>query len=279
MAEYSIGEFSIISRLSLKALRIYHERGILIPSRIDEMNGYRYYNEQSAERAAVIQRLKGFEFSLDEIQQMLEECGEDEDVKDYLIRKDQQIREKLERYSKMQESLEEIIRRAEENEMKIQTGTVEIKDVESITAACFRYTGRYDEMGKGIGLLFKYFGKFSRGKIFARYHDEEYKEADADIEVCLAISEKNLKKAQAVVDKSETPDSMSVQQFEAGRAAVIVHKGSYENLGKSYEKLFQYIKDQGLESKSLIREFYVKGPGMIFRGNPDKYLTEIQIMV
>jgi effector-binding domain-containing protein len=27
------------------------------------------------------------------------------------------------------------------------------------------------------------------------------------------------------------------------------------------------------------REIYIKGPGMIFRGNPKKYLTEIQFPV
>jgi hypothetical protein len=27
------------------------------------------------------------------------------------------------------------------------------------------------------------------------------------------------------------------------------------------------------------REVYIKGPGMIFRGNPKKYLTEIQMLI
>jgi hypothetical protein len=27
------------------------------------------------------------------------------------------------------------------------------------------------------------------------------------------------------------------------------------------------------------REIYLKGPGMIFKGNPENYLTEIQIMI
>ena len=27
------------------------------------------------------------------------------------------------------------------------------------------------------------------------------------------------------------------------------------------------------------REVYIKGPGMIFKGNPAKYLTEIQVMI
>jgi hypothetical protein len=27
------------------------------------------------------------------------------------------------------------------------------------------------------------------------------------------------------------------------------------------------------------REVYIKGPGMIFKGNPKNYLTEIQLMI
>jgi effector-binding domain-containing protein len=36
-----------------------------------------------------------------------------------------------------------------------------------------------------------------------------------------------------------------------------------------------------VEEKTLLpsREVYLKGPGIIFRGNPKKYLTEIQILI
>ena len=46
---FSIGEFSIISRLSVKALRYYHDEGILIPDYIDDETGYRYYRNASVE--------------------------------------------------------------------------------------------------------------------------------------------------------------------------------------------------------------------------------------
>ncbi|MBN1962758.1 MAG: MerR family DNA-binding transcriptional regulator [Deltaproteobacteria bacterium] len=43
---YSIGEFSRITGISIKALRFYHEKQILIPAVIDEQTNYRYYNSK-----------------------------------------------------------------------------------------------------------------------------------------------------------------------------------------------------------------------------------------
>ena len=51
MAEISIGEFARRSRLSLKALRLYDERGVLVPSRVDQASGYRYYDTAQLEEA------------------------------------------------------------------------------------------------------------------------------------------------------------------------------------------------------------------------------------
>ena len=40
-----------------------------------------------------------------------------------------------------------------------------------------------------------------------------------------------------------------------------------------------YCQEKGYEIAVPCREVYLKGPGMIFRGNPQNYLTEIQISV
>jgi len=34
-----------------------------------------------------------------------------------------------------------------------------------------------------------------------------------------------------------------------------------------------------LSPQAPLMEIYHKGPGMLFKGNPDKYLTELQISV
>ena len=39
------------------------------------------------------------------------------------------------------------------------------------------------------------------------------------------------------------------------------------------------IKTHGYDTRLPTREVYIKGPGMIFKGNPKKYLTEIQIPI
>jgi effector-binding domain-containing protein len=60
---------------------------------------------------------------------------------------------------------------------------------------------------------------------------------------------------------------------------VLIHKGPYDNLTRSYEKISTYVKEHGYKVKLPTREIYVKGPGMILKGNPDNYLTEIQMMI
>jgi len=59
----------------------------------------------------------------------------------------------------------------------------------------------------------------------------------------------------------------------------LAHKGPYGNLGRSYARLMAYIEEREYKSLLPSREIYLKGPGLIFKGSPRNYLTEIQIMV
>ena len=61
---YSIGAFSLITSMSVKTLRHYHKKEILIPSFINEETGYRYYSSKDVERANVITALKTFSIFL-----------------------------------------------------------------------------------------------------------------------------------------------------------------------------------------------------------------------
>ena len=58
MKEISIGEFARRSRLSLKALRLYDERGVLVPSRVDHASGYRYYDTAQLDQARLVVMLR-----------------------------------------------------------------------------------------------------------------------------------------------------------------------------------------------------------------------------
>jgi len=46
----SIGELSRVTQLTVKALRLYHEKGLLIPDQIDIDSKYRYYRGSAVEK-------------------------------------------------------------------------------------------------------------------------------------------------------------------------------------------------------------------------------------
>jgi DNA-binding transcriptional MerR regulator len=71
MEEMSIGEFSRRSRLSVKALRLYDELGVLNPARVERDSGYRYYDVTQLEDARLIAMLRQLEFPLAEIKELV----------------------------------------------------------------------------------------------------------------------------------------------------------------------------------------------------------------
>jgi DNA-binding transcriptional MerR regulator len=69
--EISIGEFARRSRLSLKALRLYDERGVLVPSRVDRASGYRYYDPAQLDEARLVVMLRELQLPLAAIKELL----------------------------------------------------------------------------------------------------------------------------------------------------------------------------------------------------------------
>jgi DNA-binding transcriptional MerR regulator len=69
--EVSIGEFARRSRLSIKALRLYGELGVLLPARVDEASGYRYYDVAQLEAARLVSMLRQLDLPLATIRQLL----------------------------------------------------------------------------------------------------------------------------------------------------------------------------------------------------------------
>jgi DNA-binding transcriptional MerR regulator len=69
--EISIGEFARRSRLSPKALRLYDELGVLVPSRVDEVSGYRYYDVSQLGWARLVVMLRQLQLPLATIKELL----------------------------------------------------------------------------------------------------------------------------------------------------------------------------------------------------------------
>jgi DNA-binding transcriptional MerR regulator len=69
--EISIGEFARRSRLSVKALRLYDELGVLNPARVDSDSGYRYYDDAQLDTARLVAMLRQLDMPLAAIRELL----------------------------------------------------------------------------------------------------------------------------------------------------------------------------------------------------------------
>lgn len=68
----SIGDFSRMTFLSVKALRHYHDVGLLPPAEVDQQSGYRRYDVAQIPTAQVIRRLRELGMSLDDVRSVIE---------------------------------------------------------------------------------------------------------------------------------------------------------------------------------------------------------------
>lgn len=266
---FTIGEFSKATGLTVKTLRFYHEKGVLVPSRVDGGTGYRYYAPSLVETAHVITQLRGLDFSLSEIRGILASDDDEADILEHLERQRQTIQEKLQRGREISHSLQRIIsnEKAARKLMSEATYEVEEKSVDSLLIAGVRMKAPYRDCGQGFAKIGKRFGRHINGKPFLLHYDAEYKEGDADFEACMPVK------------KGDGDAEVSIRELPGGKFATLLHKGPYEDLGRSYAKILTYAKDSGYEIETPTREVYIKGPGMIFKGNPKKYLTEIQLPI
>jgi DNA-binding transcriptional MerR regulator len=92
---YSRGEFSQVRGSSVKTLRFYYEKGILVPSSVDEATGYRSYNAGKIEKARIIMRLRAMGFSIEDLGTVLRECDDETDILNHLQRQKNTVQQRI----------------------------------------------------------------------------------------------------------------------------------------------------------------------------------------
>jgi DNA-binding transcriptional MerR regulator/effector-binding domain-containing protein len=266
---FSIGEFSKITGLTVKTLRFYHEQGLLAPSCVDDETGYRYYDASKIEPARIIAWLRGLDFPLSEIAEVLRHADDDAALLAALQRQRTAIAEKLARQRKVLRELDRFLTQEREGLTMNESTTCQVqeKEVSPMLVAGVRMRGKYCDCGQGFAKIGRSYGRHICGPCFLLHYDDEYREDDADFEACMPV-----RQAKAV-------DGISVRELAGGRCAALIHRGPYDQLGQSYAKIRAYLNEKGYRAALPSREVYLKGPGMIFKGNPKHYLTEIQMLL
>ena len=265
---FTIGEFSRMTGLTVKTLRFYHEEGLLVPTAVDDQTGYRYYDVSLVQLARTIDFLKGLDFSLAEIRELLKRGEDVGELTAALERQRKVIDERIRRLKLARHSLDDFLNAQREGK-RLMTDTTfqcEEKVLQPLKIAAVRMKAPYKDCGQGFGKIGKAFWNQINGPALLLIYDMDYQEI-ANYETCMPVK------------GGQAKDGVEVRDLPGGKCVALLHKGPYEQLSHSYQKALAHAKEKDYKLTSPCREVYLKGPGMIFKGNPKNYLTEIQLMV
>lgn len=244
---FTVGEFSKICQVSVKTLHHYDRIDLLKPMKVDAFTGYRYYSKQQMEKMLLIQRLKRYGFSLEEIRELLD-CTQEHVFFSRLLKQKellkQQMRETELIISEISAHLKNFERTGDilgyQKNYEIQVRETPARAV----LACRQKMG-VGEFGKYYSTLYERVPKervTPNGITGAVYYDEEFNPECSDIELIVGIREKE--KADKVM--------------ESTLCAVTVHKGGYSALSDAYGALVAWIQENGYECNGAPYDIYVK---------------------
>lgn len=259
-----IGRFSQICRLTVAALRLYDELGLLRPALVDPDTGYRYYSLAQAQEAARIRRLRSVEMSLDEIHAILAEHDALR-IRDMLEAHRRVLQQRAEAARQALASLDRLI--AEEgHEVPYE---ITVRDAQPQTVVSIRghtpMNGIAAWIGQAYAEEFTLLGRLGvrpAGPPMAIYHDPEMREDDVDMEAVVPVS-----------DEVEASGRVRCWTLPGSTVATTLHVGAYEELGKAYAALAEWVQSHGHETAGPPCESYLVGP--MEAKDPGELRTEI----
>ena len=260
---YKIGEFSTLSKTTIKTLRYYEKEGLFTPSFIDD-NGYRYYESNKLLELSKILSLRQIGFSIEEIKQIKNGANLNN-----LLQSKQKELENIQteinlklskiKYLLGEETMEYEVIIKDLPDYKVYYKEGIVKSFNNLTEFILSSANECLATNPNIKCV-------EPDYCFVEYLDGEFK--DIDIKV---------RYSQAVTEMGTPNETIKFKQLQPVKAVCIYHKGSYENLGKAYAYIMKYIEDNNLKIADFPRERYIDG--MWNKDQVTDWLTELQVPI
>lgn len=270
-----IGRFSLITQLSQKALRLYDERGLLVPGVKDLCTGYRYYTGAQIPRGVSIKTLCSLGFSLSEIDRLLraKEIQDTAAIRELFETRRREIRSEVARLQQIEAILNNEAASMELIYMSLNEPLV--KENPSLRIVGTKGIGSYSEtisqlMPRLCSQLFSEENQRSglkvTGPFMTIYHDCEYREKDATVECAAPVT------GRVVLSDS----ALEIRTIPGGKCLSLIHKGPYSRLHEAWSRIGAYAEERGFVATGPRRELYLNDPCTVIE---DELLTELQIPI
>ena len=148
-----IGDFSKLSRISIRMLRHYDEIGLLVPACTDNFTSYRYYSEDQLPVAGRINAMKEMGFGLATIAEILKSFDKPSAIAEFLAIKQTEVQTEVEEAKHRLLLLETAIERLRKDD-KAMNHNVSLKTLpERYVASVRKIIPAYDQEGMLWGIL------------------------------------------------------------------------------------------------------------------------------
>lgn len=260
-----IGEFALHGQVSVRMLRHYDALGLLVPAVVDEHNGYRRYSADQLSRLNRLVALKDLGFALSEIGPILDADVSADDLRAMLTLRRSQIAARVEedraRLAEIERRLRTIEKEHDMSDLQYVTTSLPEVTLAQRTAT----VADQSEIGPVIGPMFgDLIGAAARAGLDIEQPTIAWYDSDGD----------GLRFGAGM----PLQDGQSIPGFEVEtlpaveRAVTVVHHGSMETIGDTWQALMQFIGAEGLSPSDRCREVYVSTP----QGDEDAWVTELQ---
>ncbi|MDD5944918.1 MAG: MerR family transcriptional regulator [Clostridia bacterium] len=266
-----IGDFSKLTKISIRMLRHYDEIGLLKPETVDRFSGYRYYSVKQLSDANRIRALREMGFGLSETAEIIMQYNDTEAIADFLEKKQKELERERTELNDRLTLIESAIERLRKDG-KSMNYNVTVKTVPERYAACVRKTiASYDHEGELWAILRSETKtmKLQPDTAYtacAIFHDDGYKESDVDVEIQMGV-----------VGKYEDTENVKFKTIPAVEVASTIHKGSYDSITDAYSAVMEWIAGNGYEICGEMFNIYHMSPAQT--SNPDEQVTEICLPV
>jgi len=261
-----IGDFSKLSKVSIRMLRHYDEIGLLTPTHVDAATSYRYYAAEQLGVANKIKALKEMGFGLSTIKEILGVYGDADGLRGYLKVQHSQLEQEAQAMQSRLLLLENALKRmGEENFMNYAVNIKEIPQryVASLRKVIPTYQDEGTLWGQVMGETQAQNMQMANPSYgLAIFHDEGYKESDVDVEIQIAVT-----------GKYQDTENVCFKTVAPVTVASAVVKGGYENLGPVNQAIAAWVVDNQYEFNGKMFCIYHVSPG--HDPNPENWVTEV----
>lgn len=245
----SIGTFAKASRLSPKALRLYNELELLVPARVDQHTGYRYYSPDQLELAKQIALLRQLDLPLVFIRKILETPRQQQSelFSKHWAQAEQKHRQRRE--------LAHYIFRTWQGDQYMKQYHVQVRQVAAQQIACLKKYIHVSELSQTIsqsfGVLHKLLNQQQAQKInvpFVIYYGAVNNDSDGPIEVCQPY--------QGLLAPTSKVHLRIEPQHHEAFIPLTKAEFCFPNILSAYDALAVYAGMHGQSSALACREIY-----------------------